>query len=545
MRVADYLIKTLVKLGVTEYFGLPGDYNFNILYAIEDNKDAEWIGCTNELNAGYAADGYARLKGYGAVVTTYGVGELSAMNAVAGSFAENIPVISIVGTPTTPNIKNNTLIHHNFQTPDYYAFQKAFEPIVETTAFLTKENAKEEIDRIISVFVKTKRPVYVAVPMDVAFEPIEETEVEYNEISDKETLKSFINDATKLINNSEKPVIIGDCLVKRYLCEDEYKEFVKTSKIPTSNFLMGMGIIDSDKENYLGSYLADFGNDTANKYLTSTDCAISVGPIYSDLNTFSFALPYKPDDFIAIYGNYAVIGNKRYENIYMKDILNELTKTVVKKDNKITVNDTGYKNSVIKNKQLSAEYIYPRLQEFIKPDDILFVETGIIPHGFSGIKLSPKTIVNTQTLWGSIGWATPATLGGCIAKPNNRVILFTGEGSHQLTATEISNMMRRGVKPIVLVLNNSGYTIERILSNDPNDEFNNIAEWNYSKLPEVFSGDVWIAKATTDKEFDTVLKLAEQQDKMCYIELFTEQMDIPTITQKTIDKLNKLKEKLK
>src|SRR5574344_1622227 len=321
IKVADYLVRELNKLGVKDFFGLPGDYNFNILYAIDDNKNTKWVGCTNELNAGYAADGYARINGIGALVTTYGVGELSAMNAVAGSFAENIPVISIVGTPTTPNIKNNTLIHHNFQTPDYYAFQKAFEPIVET-----------------------KRPVYVAVPMDVAFEPIEETEVEYSEISDKETLKSFINDATKLINNAEKPVIIGDCLVKRYFCEDEYKEFVQTSKIPTSNFLMGMGIIGSDKENYLGSYLADFGNDTANKYLTSTDCAISVGPIYSDLNTFSFALPYKPDDFIAIYGNYAVIGNKRYENIYMKDVLNELTKTVTKKDNIITVNDTGYKN---------------------------------------------------------------------------------------------------------------------------------------------------------------------------------------------------------
>src|SRR5574344_1852602 len=155
MRVADYLIKTLVKLGVTEYFGLPGDYNFNILYAIEDNKDAEWIGCTNELNAGYAADGYARLKGYGAVVTTYGVGELSAMNAVAGSFAENIPVIHIVGIPKTQAIEKNALIHHNFQIPDYHAFERAFSNCTETTAYLNENNAKDEIDRILSVFVET------------------------------------------------------------------------------------------------------------------------------------------------------------------------------------------------------------------------------------------------------------------------------------------------------------------------------------------------------------------------------------------------------
>lgn len=97
MNTAEYLVKKLEELGVNEFFGLPGDYNFNLLYAVENNPNTCWIGCTNELNAGYAADGYARMRGYGALITTYGVGELSAMNAIAGSLAENVPVISIVG----------------------------------------------------------------------------------------------------------------------------------------------------------------------------------------------------------------------------------------------------------------------------------------------------------------------------------------------------------------------------------------------------------------------------------------------------------------
>ena len=84
MNIAEYLVKKLEELGVNDFFGLPGDYNFNILYAIENNPDTSWIGCTNELNAGYAADGYARQRGFGAVVTTYGVGELSSINAIAG-----------------------------------------------------------------------------------------------------------------------------------------------------------------------------------------------------------------------------------------------------------------------------------------------------------------------------------------------------------------------------------------------------------------------------------------------------------------------------
>ena len=537
MKVADYLVKTLVNLGITEFFGLPGDYNFNILYAIEDNPQANWIGCTNELNAGYAADGYARVKGYGAVVTTFGVGELSAMNALAGSFAENVPVIHIVGVPSTTHIENNALLHHNFQHPDYHAFESAFKPVVETTAYLTKDNAKSEIDRIINVFKTTKRPVYIAIPMDITSLEIDEMVAVVQQNSDKLILDEFLQNASEMINSAKSPVIIGDSLIKRYQAENEYREFVETTAIPSSNFLMGTGILDFDSKNYLGTFLGKFGNETAYKYLTETDCAISVGTIYSDLNSFGFALPYKPDDYIAIYGTYSVINNKKYDNIYMSEVLDSLTEIVNKRNNEIYVSDTGYNPSEIKNEKLTSEYIYPRLQEFFKDDDILFIETGIIMHGFAGMKLPKNVIANTQTLWGSIGWATPAAMGGCLADKSRRTVLFTGEGSHQLTAMEISNMMRRGLKPIVIVLNNSGYTIERILSDNPEDSFNEIADWNYSKLPELFAGDVWIAQATTDKEFDTALKLAEHQDKMCYIEIFTEKMDLPFITAKTIERL--------
>lgn len=116
IKTVDYVVQELVKLGITDVFGLPGDYNFNIVEAVEKNKDTNWIGCTNELNAGYAADGYARIKGYGALVTTYGVGELSAINAIAGSFAEFVPVIKIVGVPKTKDIKNKTYFITIFQS---------------------------------------------------------------------------------------------------------------------------------------------------------------------------------------------------------------------------------------------------------------------------------------------------------------------------------------------------------------------------------------------------------------------------------------------
>ncbi|WP_418274005.1 thiamine pyrophosphate-binding protein, partial [Klebsiella pneumoniae] len=91
--IGDYLLDRLVDCGIDRLFGVPGDYNLQFLDRVIAHSALGWVGCANELNAAYAADGYARIKGAGALLTTYGVGELSALNGVAGSYAEHIPVL--------------------------------------------------------------------------------------------------------------------------------------------------------------------------------------------------------------------------------------------------------------------------------------------------------------------------------------------------------------------------------------------------------------------------------------------------------------------
>lgn len=540
IKVADYLVQELNKLGINDFFGLPGDYNFNILYAINDNPNTNWVGCTNELNAGYAADGYARINGYGALVTTFGVGELSAMNAIAGSFAENIPVIHIVGVPATKFIKQNALIHHNFQHPDYYAFERAFSNVVETTAYLDENNAKQEIDRILSVFIKTNKPVYIAIPVDVCkFEIENNPQIKMFE-SDKKSLNEAVDAAIELINRAKYPLILGDVLVKRYKAKSEFDKLVENSQYPASNLLMGKGILEAENKKYLGTFLSEYENINAYNALHESDCVISVGVINSDLNTYRTGLPFKPADFIEIQGTYTIVQHEKYVNIKMKDFLSMLSDKISSRNIELPEKKPSFEKAPVADEtKLNSKYIYPRLQEFFKPNDMIFVETGIIPHGFAPTRLPKNAEVNTQTLWGSIGWATPATFGGQMAAKDRRAVLLTGEGSHQLTATEVSSIMRHNLKPIIIVFNNSGYTIERVLSDDPWDFFNDIANWNYSKLPQVFEGDVWITQAKTNLEFDKALKQAEieQQSKMCYIEIFTEKLDLPDLTAKIIDNI--------
>ena len=537
MNTAEYLVRKLEELGVNDFFGLPGDYNFELLYAIENNPDTNWIGCTNELNAGYAADGYARERGFGAVVTTYGVGELSVMNAIAGSFAENVPVVHIVGTPSSKHLENKTLIHHNFQEPKPFAYAEAYKNILETVAFLSRDNAKLEINRVLKALVKERKPVYIAIPSDVAKMEISEREAHIDWQSDEETLNTVVARINEKIRNSKRPVILGDVLVKRFDSKIEFKELVEKTGIPTTNFLMGTDLIDTDLENYVGTYFSGLMNKPAEKLINNTDCLIAVGPIYSDLNAFGFNLPFKINSHVAIYGTYTYVDGIKFENVKMSDVLDKLSSVVTKHEYHLEKEDFYYSKTETPQGELSSEYIYPRLQEFLRENDVLFAETGIIPQGVARIKLPNNADLQTQTLWGSIGWATPAAFGAAVAKPNKRVILFTGEGSHQLTAMELGSMLRYGAKPIVLVLNNKGYTIERVLSNKSDDKFNDIVQMNYSRLARVFEGDVWSTQVKTQDDFDKALRVAQIMNKLCYIEICTDQMDIPELTLKMIKSL--------
>ena len=528
MNTVEYLISRLEELGINDFFGLPGDYNFNIVYAVQNNPNTNWVGCVNELNAGYAADGYAREKGFGAVITTYGVGELSAINAIAGSYAENVPVISIVGAPSSKNIEEKILIHHQFNDINPKAYIEAFKPVTQASAFLTKDNAKLEIDRLLKVFVRERKPVYICIPEDIALLEISDREVDYNWISDTKTLQNVVNKIKEKIQKSKHPIILADVLTKRFNAVSKLREFAEKSGIPVTNLPMGMGIIDTGFKNYLGTYLSEYGNPSAKKYLETTDCLIATGVIYSDMNSLGFKLPYKINSQIAIYGTYTYIDGVRYDNIKMADVIEKLAAVIEHKDYHCETESLGYEHKEPEG-QLTAEYIYPRLQEFLQEGDIIFADAGITPYGIFKSKLPDNVSLNVQALWCSIGWATPAAFGASVANPDSRIVLVTGEGAHQISAMEVGNMLRYGKKIVIIVINNKGYTIERVLSGQHENELNDIVNINYSKFARIFESDIWSSRVESADDFDKALKVTGIMNKLCYIEVCTDKNDVPAL----------------
>lgn len=537
--VADYLVKKLKFLGIKNVFGLPGDYNFNILDAIIKDDEINWVNSTNELNASYSSDGYARINGYGAVVTTYGVGELSAINGIAGSMAENVPVIHIAGVPKTSFIEKNIIVHHNFSNPNYYLFENAYKNVVETTAYLNFENAKKEIDRVFNVFVNEKKPVYIAIPVDVCEFLIDDDgfdKIEYKK-SDEKALNETVSEIISLIEKAKNPIIFFDYLCKRYKLQNEIKEFINKTNMKFGTFLMGKGIIDETNPNFTGVNGGNLSSFVQNE-IKKSDLIITAGYLNADLNTGGFSAFEKEID-IEIRKNETIIKGKVYKNVLLQDVilkLNEkITKTFEKNDFK------QIKKKINEKGKIKVDDILPLIETVLDEDDIFTMETGLFSLSGSFLNLKKNVEYLSQTLWGSIGWATPALFGAMMADNKKCHIMFTGEGAHQLTIQEMANFFEYDLKPVIFVLNNNGYTVERVLSKDPNDKFNNITNWNYPKLIEGFSNnkDYFIKTVSTLESFiktiDEIKKLKGK--KLCYVEIMTDKKDYGSLCGRFISNM--------
>jgi indolepyruvate decarboxylase len=170
---------------------------------------------------------------------------------------------------------------------------------------------------------------------------------------------------------------------------------------------------------------------------------------------------------------------------------------------------------------------------FFRPDDVIMTDTGTSSLGLAFAQLPKGAEFHNQTLWASIGWATPAAFGAAVCAPDRRLILITGEGSHQMTAQEISQFGRRGLRPIVFVLNNSGYLSERLLRKDPAIAYNDVAAWNYAQLPQTVGCEGWFtARVSTCGELDDALKKAQQANGAAYIEVVTDADEAPPLHKK-------------
>ena len=175
--VAEYIVERLAAEGVRHCFGVAGDYVFPVCDAVDSNAMVKWIGCANELNAAYAADGYARIRGAAMLATTYGVGELSALNGVMGAKAERSLVFHVVGMPSYQHQRVGKIAHHTLGDGVFGNFVNLSAGAACCHAVINPENCVVEMERVIAEAHRNNQPAYIAVPSDYALSPVVSADV--------------------------------------------------------------------------------------------------------------------------------------------------------------------------------------------------------------------------------------------------------------------------------------------------------------------------------------------------------------------------------
>lgn len=524
--VIEHVLSRLYDLGIRDVFGVPGDYAFPVEDAVCSDKRLRWIGNCNELNAAYAADGYARIRGMAALSTTFGVGELSALNGVAGAFAESLTVFHIVGLPESTVQSSGAAVHHTFGDGNFTRFYEAAQNFVCAHAILTPENCVAETERLIAAALRNRRPVYIGIASDHATMPIVDSPLpqETAQKSDPKSLNLAVTAITERLNQSKKVCVLPGILIARLGLRQEALNLINTANLPFSTMFMDKSVFDETHPNYVGIYNGHLLNDNVRDFVENSDCILNIGAMLSDFNTGAFTADISRAYSIFIGEESVKVGATVYNNVLMKDVLTSLVGKVDKKAPQASQPQAKAIPFVASKGKITAEYLYSAWQKMLKPNDTLIAETGTTSMGMCFALLPKGVTFHNQSLWGSIGWATPAAFGAAIAEPKQRTVLITGEGSHQLTAQEVSQFHRYGLKPIIFLLNNNGYLIERLLCKDSNIYYNDLAQWEYSKLPEAMGCKGWYTtRVTTCEELDKAIAHAESCDSGSYIEIIADE----------------------
>ncbi len=542
MEIGHFLNQRLTALGIQHVFGVPGDFNLSYLEQIEEHDALEFVGNCNELNAAYAADGYARVHGFSALVTTYGVGDLSALNGIAGAYAENIPMVHISGIPPLHAVQSGALIHHTLVDGNYDNIMNCMKEFTVAQTRLTPANAAAEIDRVLKQCFLERRPVHIQLPSDITHIQIEVDEAPLKfklTDSDPQILLHVVNEITTALAQAKKPIFLVDIEADRFGVTDLILAIAEKASIPFASLSTAKNIMNESSNLYLGTYVGGASQPHIRQAVEDSDCLISIGVRLTDVGTgyFTQQLPQK---YIHLTRQHATVFSKDYPAVNLQQVLEGVYQQVPAKKVSKPMLETPVveKNvsSVDDQDLLSHDVLWRHVGQFFQDQDIIIGEVGTSNSALSGVRLPQTAKYISQPVWGSIGYTLPALLGTLFAAPKRRQILFIGDGSIQLTIQELSTIIRHDLKPIIFVLNNGGYTIERLILGEK-AVYNDIQNWNYTEIGQAFNGKNSYQKyiVETVGQLKSTLENLQQSDSMVVIELKLPAMDAPLSLHKFAD----------
>jgi len=523
--IGNYLGTRFEQIGLKHCFMVPGDYNLVLLDQLIQNKNILQIGCCNELNAAYAAEGYARANGCGVVITTFNVGAFSALNGVAGAYAENLPVIIVSGGYNTNDEAANHLLHHTIGTHDFsYQYEIFRQVTCAAVRILNAENAPLLLDHAIVTALRERKPAYIEIACNLAAAPCNKPapfeSVLIEKVTNRHSLNAAVKSAAAILNNAKKPLLLAGSHLRSFKAMDAFRELAESLGCAVAVMPDAKGSFPEDHIQYIGIYLGGESSPGCEPIVDWADMILAAGPQFTDYTTDGWtALPTREKSIIA-QPRSVRFSDLAYTEIELADFLSALAKKVHANDRtlmeyrQIGGGERATEQTTTKadsDTPLSRAEMVSQIEKDLDGKTTLLVETGDAWFNGMFMRLPKGACFEIEMQWGAIGWSVPASFGYAMGmEDDRRIVSIIGDGSFQLTAQEVANMIRYKTNNVIFLVNNHGYVIESEIHEGPYNYFKN---WDYAGLVPIFNaedGKGLGLKATTAGELAIAIEKARE-----------------------------------
>lgn len=503
--VADFLIERLENTGLKHVFGIPGDYILHFFGNLVQSKKITLINNADEAGAGFAADGYARANGVSCVCATYAVGAFKLFNAIAGAYAERSPVIVIAGAPGVKERKNAMPLHHT--VGDVNCQREMYKKITCSQAILDDPTiAGYEIDKALEALKYHRQPVYIELPRDISMMPINYDVYTLGTPkppeSDLQNLEDALKEVAKLIEDSKNPVILAGVEIGRCKMGRELTRFAEKHNIPLVATLLSKSVINEMHPLYVGVYAGSNSSKSHVKDLVeNSDCLLVCGEVLTEATVgYRPSKVFEKRDMVTCTIAGLKIRNHHYPNVNFTDFCKALFKTELTTKSKPELPEKIHVENfvAVPNKGLTIERLFAKINSILDEDTAIVADVGDALLGSTDLTLPHYGTFFGPAFYLSMGFAIPAALGIKLAKPNIRPIILVGDGAFQMSSCELSTILKYKSNPLVVVVNNRGYTTERMIIEG---SFNDIVDWNYHKIVDLIGGGKGY-KISTEEELE-------------------------------------------
>ena len=550
--VGQYLVIRLQQLGLRHLFSIAGDYSIDWVTNCVGKSDIKVIEEVNELNAGYAADGYARLSGIGALCVTYSAGALCAVNCIAGAYVEKVPVVLINGSP---NIKRTlTFEQTGFSAHHFISGRQTdaqvFQYITAATVRIDNPDlAPMLIDHALTQCISQKRPVYIELledMVDLECTPPEHALKPARILSDPAGLQDAIVQIKQQLAKARQPLLWIGVEIDRLGLREPTAHLIRQLQIPYVTELLSKAVLSERNPLFAGVFDGKASSAAVQELANRSDFVLALGVWLTDLNTLGWSINFTKTAFVSLdtlkFGTYFV------PQVSLQHLIEGLLdKTATRKDVKLAPTVPYTRPQMNPADPVTYQGFYNFIPDYINEHTIIGSDASL--NYFGSLLLKDRTAGGfiAQASYSSIGYIGPAATGLSLAcKPNQRVMVFTGDGGFQMSAQCLSTQTRFGLNPIIFVINNGVYGVEQWLADASiftcKTQFRAacvLHPWDYSKLAEIFGCQGW--KVSTYGELHTAVTAALANTRSpSIIEVILDKYSIPdnALWKADIDKQN-------